>query len=993
MQFQVLGPFRVTVGDQPLKLGSPQQQRLLAILCASPNETVSADRLVDEIWGESPPPSAHHLVQVYVSRLRKTLGAHDGGARIDRHGSGYALHIDPVTLDAARMEGLAAQALKLGEEAVDEKARLLHQATGMWIGPPFVELKDESITLQSESTRLTELYVGLLEERIRIDLRAGRHQQVVGELDQLTSDYPYREGIWELWLLALYRSGRQAEALRAYQTLQKTLGEDLGIVPSPSLAELETRILLQDPELLWEPPPPTSNVPKALTSFVGRRAELAEVSKLLEAHRLVTLTGPGGIGKTRLAAEAADQILFRFPDGVWWIDLGPIRDEKMIPSEVARTLGVSAQPGMSVTESVVQSLVRRDALLIFDNCEHVSTGVAGLAAAALTGAPRIRILATSRTPLHLSGEALWAVPALAMPTSVNPSADELPHSDAIRLFAERGAAVDPRFSLDSSRSEHVLDICRRLDGLPLAIEMAAARLRVLTAAEVSASLNDRFNLLKTTHSDVTHRHETLQAMVDWSYELLPPQAQYAFQRLGVFAGEFDLEAASVIAFDEAAVAPLDAMTTLVEASLVARVDDSGSAGRYRLLETLREYGRRRLTDSGQFDVVRNAHAGYFLDLVESADDQIGRPGFAEWMRRIQESYDDIQQALDWSLDHDPPTVALRAAPVLQHYWYRTGDGREANRWGRRLTNYQDSPPASLVAAAHTALSFGATILVDPPTAIEHADRALALLTDDADRRGYATALFGRANAALMVGDFDTLRRTSLECLEVCDEIEYSWGKAGALAELSFADFFGGGSLADARALAEEAVPVFRDLGDIASQTVLNPISAIALKQGDLTHAERHARETASIARDSSWEATALVNLAEVQLAKGETDQAEATLRRAINRALDTGLENWFRMALRGLAQVAARSDRQRRAARLAGASRHNMPHWGLTPATYAEIEEACLQTLDPATYANLSDEGFAMGLEQLLKLVFEPGSAERHSRGDTVRTAKSAEDT
>jgi predicted ATPase/DNA-binding SARP family transcriptional activator len=979
MHFQLLGPFRVTVGDQPLKLGSPQQQKLLAILCALPNENVSADRLVDELWGESPPPSAHHLIQVYVSRLRKTLGTHSAEVHIDRHGTGYALHVDPEQVDAARMEALATRARDLDEEAVDAKTRLLLEATEMWVGPPFGDLKDESITLQSESTRLTELYVGLLEERIRIDLNAGRHQRVLDELKRLTSEYPYREAIWELWMLALYRSGRQAEALRAYQALQRTLGEDLGIVPSPSAAELENRILLQDPGLLWEPPPPSSNAPTALTSFVGRGSELAEISKLLDVHRLVTLTGPGGIGKTRLAAEVSHRTLLRFPDGVWWIDLAPITDETMIATEVARTLGVSAQPGKSVKESVVDSLVRREALLVFDNCEHVVTGVAGLASAVLATASRIRILATSRTPLHLSGEALWVVPALALPTSSSPAVAELPHSDAIRLFVERGAAVDARFSLGSKTGEHVVDICRRLDGMPLAIEMAAARLRVLTTAEIAEALNDRFALLKATQHDVSDRHETLQTMVDWSYQLLPQEIQPAFARLAVFAGAFDLEGATAIALGGGEPTPLEAMTALVEASLVTRVDDSDSAGRYRLLETLREYGRRLLAERGRLDAVRDAHATYFLELVASADDQIGKPGFVDWMKRFQESYDDIQQALDWSVDRDLPSLALRVTPVLQHYWYRTGDAREANRWGRRLTDHRELEPASQVAAAHTALSFSATILVDPPTAIEHADRAVALLAADDDRRGYATALFGRANVALMVGDFETLCRTSAQCLEVCDEIEYSWGKAGALAALSFAEFFGGGSLSRARALAEQAVPIFRNLGDIASQTVLNPISAIALQQGELAIAERHARETASIAQESSWEATALVNLAEVHLAKGEPDLAVATLQRAINRALDTGLENWFRMALRGLAQAATQRDRPRRAARLAGASRRNMPHWGLNPAIYAGIEEACLETLDQTTFADLSDEGFAMGLEQLVELAFDTNSPDPRS--------------
>lgn len=969
MRFNVLGAFGATVGEEPLALGPPQQQKLLAVLCTSPNRPVSSDRLVDEVWGDTPPPSAGHLIQVYVSRLRGILGNPDGTSRITREGSGYMIRVDPTEIDSHQLEALIDEASRLVDDDPATSLRMLRTATDMWAGRPFGELGDESELLRSEATRLTEAYLGALESRIDLELKLGQHKTVVAELERLANQHPYRERFWEQWMLALYRSGRQAEALRCFQELSRTLGEDLGIVPSPGAVELEERILLHDPALLWERPPPPSNLPAILTTFVGRGAEMAAVSKLLETSRLVTLTGPGGIGKTRLAAETARRILLRYPDGIWWIDLAPISNPEMVAAEVARTLGVSAQPGKTIEQSVAQSLVRREALLIFDNCEHVAAAAAEVIATSLQTARHIRILATSRSPLHVIGESMWIVPALSMPLNHGATEDSV-HSDAVRLFLERATAIKPSYRFDPQDAT-VIEICRRLDGMPLAIEMAAARLRVLSPHEIASSLVGRFAVLKRPERDVTPRHATLQAAIDWSYGLLSPYLQTAFNNLSVFPGSFDLPAASAVAFSATGEQDaLEVMSNLVDASMVARVDDAAACTRFRLLETIREYGRQHLREAGNLGKAWDTHARYFVEIVEEATGDIGEVAFVAWLDRINRCYDDIQQTLEWSQDNDESLLAIRMAPVLQHYWYRTGDAREALRWGLSLAASDDAAPYHLAAAAHTAASFGATILTDPETAIHHADTAIELYAETSDRRGLTTSLFGRANAALLVGDFDTLRHAGLECLRISDEIGFSWGRAGALSLLGFAQFFGGDSLSEARALAEEAVSVFRELGDVAGQTVMNPVSGIALQQGDVAAAERYALETAAIGRESSWEATALVNLAEVYLAKGDLDRAETMLQRGVTRALDTGLENWFRVALRDLAQVAVRRGQPAQAATLLGASRRNMPEWGLIPAIYEAVETECLRALDKAEFQAASDEGYRSDLEQLLHQVF-----------------------
>jgi predicted ATPase/DNA-binding SARP family transcriptional activator len=968
MRFEVLGPLRVTIGDHALALGSPQQQKVLALLLASPNQIVSTDRLIDEMWGDMPPASARHLVQDYVWRLRSLLDEADDGPRIERDGSGYAIRADPDEVDALQLVVAVREADEVLGHDPGAAEPLLREATGMWRGRPFGGLSDASRLLQTEAVRLEELYLLAVEKRIDAAIELGRHQDLVGELEGLIEQHPYRERFWEQLMLALYRSGRQAEALRAYQALRKTVGEGLGIEPGPDVEEMERRILLHDPTLLWELPPPPSNLPTRLTSFIGRTEEIAEVVKLLDISRLVTLTGPGGIGKTRLATEVAERILFDFPDGVWWIDLAVLTDPDMVIAGLADALGVTAQSAAPLIESVTRSLVHRELLLVVDNCEHLASTTADVIGRVLRGAGGVRVLATSRVPLRVPGEVLWSVPALSMPLADRLEVADVGLADAVNLFVERGAAVERTFAVSEENLDAVVEVCRHLDGIPLAIEMAAARLRVLTPAQLSTSLDDRFAVLARGEPDSDPRHGTLQAALDWSYDLLDSRLQRIFDRLAVFAGAFDLEAAGVVAFHNSdATSVLDDISHLVDASMLTTV--SGRRARYRLLETLRDYGIRHLAARGDEDEARESHAEYFLRLAEQAGGEIATPGFASWISRLEHSYDDLQAALAWSLARHPRARTLRVAPTLYHFWFRTGNAREVDRWSKPMLDDAEQAPAPLLAAAHSCAAFAATIRGSQEESEGHIHETVRLCRESGDRRGLVTALFGRGSIALRIGDFDTVARCSEEALDLCDEIGDRWGKAGHLSNSSFVHFMGGGSLDEARRLAEEALVLYRELGDVGSQVVMNPLSAIALRQGDLDAAERFAADTAAIGAGTGWEATALVNLAEVLFAKGDVDGAKATLKRGVVRAIDTGLENWFRIALRDLSLVAALDDEPTRAAQLLGASRRNMPHYGLDPAIYESIETECRKSLEEDAFKKAVDDGDQMNHEQLLFLV------------------------
>jgi predicted ATPase len=584
-------------------------------------------------------------------------------------GGGYALGADAGQLDVARFERLVAegQAVLGGGEPVAAGNRF-REALALWRGPAFADVADVE-PLAREGARLEELRLAAVEGRLEADLATGLHVEVAGELEGLVGEYPLRERLWRLLMLALYRGGRQADALAAYQRARGVLAGELGLEPGPELQELERAVLRQ------EVPAPAPygnrhNLPAPLTSFVDREQELAMLGKLVGDGRLVTLTGTGGTGKTRLAVEFASGVVERFADGVWLADLAGLSDPSLVAAQVMEALGVRQAGDVPVFDALRFRLRSAELLLVLDNCEHLLDACAQLAGGLLSSAPGLRVLATSREPLGVPGEAACPVLPLALPTE-QADAEVIAGAAAVRLFLDRAAAARGGAGLAGTPVAVIGRICRELDGLPLALELAAARTGTLSVEEVEAHLADRFGFLAYRRPAADPRHQGLQAAIGWSYELLPAAEQDVFGQLSVFAADFALAQAAQVCCGGDEAAAFDLVDRLASKSLVV-ADTADSLTRYRLLETIRQYAAGRLAETPDAGPARRRHAEAYLKLAERERD----------LAALAREHDNFRAALGWSLSEDGET-GPRLARALGGFWLARGFLQEAQDWLER----------------------------------------------------------------------------------------------------------------------------------------------------------------------------------------------------------------------------------------------------------------------------------------------------------------------
>ena len=686
MQIGLLGLLEVRVDGAAVDVAGSRLRRLLTRLALDAGRPVSSAALVDAVWGEHPLGDQANALQSLVSRLRRSLG--DAQA-VQPSAAGYRLAANPADIDVHRFERLAAEgaaALRRGDPAAAQP--VLRDALALWRGPALADCADAPFAV-APIARLDDLRLAATADRLAADLALGRAPAVVAELEALTLEHPLDERFTALLIKALRAAGRAPDALAAYQRLRDVLVDELGVDPSPELQELHLAVLR------GERPPPSApagssrrtNLRATLTSFVGRDEEAARIVKLLNESRLVTLVGTGGSGKTRLATEAAASLLDEY-DSIWLVELAPVTDPAEVPDAVLGSIGrrdattridpdAPRRPSEAVDE-LLGVLAARRALLVVDNCEHLLDGVAELVDTLLAGCPRLAVLATSREPLAITGEALVVLAPLPVPALGSTVALAL-ESPAVQLFADRGAAARSEFVVDESTVADVVEIVRRLDGLPLAIELAAARLRTLPVHEIAARLSDRFRLLTGGSRTALPRHRTLHAVVEWSWDLLTPAERLLAERLAVFPAGATLTSATAVtvggAVCEGDVGEL--LSALVDKSLLV-VEDAGP--RYRMLETIREFGIDRLAERGETDAVRAAHARYFAAVAAATVVELRDHRQRRALDTLADEHENILAGLRHLCAIGDAPAATQVVVDLNQYWAMTGRHTEAVTW-------------------------------------------------------------------------------------------------------------------------------------------------------------------------------------------------------------------------------------------------------------------------------------------------------------------------
>ena len=650
MRISILGPLVVTDdAGEPIPISGARVRAVIARLALDPGRPVHADALIDAVWGEAPPAGATNALQTLVSRLRRTLGA-DLAAVAIGDATGYALH---ATVDAAEFESLA-RAARDAPDATSARDGLA-AALALWRGDAFADVADAEfarptiVRLAEARTSAREAWFG---SRLTIEPPSG----LIGELEVFAADHPLREQPHALLIGALASAGRQADAVVVYEQLRSRLSEQLGLDPSPELAGAYASMLRGER---------AGNVRTPYTSFVGRDTDLARLIALIREQRLVTLVGPGGAGKTRLATEAARVLRAEFAGGVWSVELAPVRDPDDVARAIAEALQLRELRFFDMTQSarafdrVLAALETKDLLLILDNCEHLIGAAAGLVDTLLRTCEGVRVLTTSREPLAITGETLLPVPPLAT-SPAGAALDDVRNTAAVRLFVDRAAAVKPGFALTAANVDAVAEICRRLDGMPLAIELACARMRTMPVDQIARRLDDRFRLLTGGSRTALARHQTLQAVVDWTWDLLSAPERTLAERFSVFLDGATSSTIDGMSADDDS----DALRGLVDKSFVVLGDD----GRYRMLETIRAFAAERLADTGATAAVRDAHARYFADVAAVADLHIRGHGQVLWLRWLSEERDNLSGALRWAIDSGDAPTAVGLAGSLGWFW-------------------------------------------------------------------------------------------------------------------------------------------------------------------------------------------------------------------------------------------------------------------------------------------------------------------------------------
>jgi predicted ATPase/DNA-binding SARP family transcriptional activator len=997
VRYGLLGPMEVWVDGAPVKLPGTAERALLAQLLLSPGRTIPATMLVDRLWSESTlPVDPMNALQIRVSKLRRALKAMGVGDVVTREGVGYRATVDPSTVDVLdfadriRAARTAAAAGTGGIHATHVQA--YDDALALWRGDPLCDFAVEHWA-GAEAARLTALRLAAMTERAQLALALGRHTEVIGDLEPVVAQDPTLESLAGLLMLALYRSDRQADALEVYTRTREVLDQSLGLEPSVSLRSLHERVLRQDASLgaqqdMVPAPTPVStspatgqasqvanlppvsvtmpayrsrtedrtaptNLPTVVRPLIGRDGQLDSIAELLGGVRLLSLIGPGGAGKTSLALATVVRTSANYSDGAFGVRLASVNTGDQVPVAVADALGMPMDGAVAtrdLRDRLISFLARRRMLLLVDNCEHVVDAAAALIDAVLSRCPGVTVIATSREALAIPDEVQVTVGPLDTPPEHTPPGQVLAYP-AAQLFAERARAVRPGMLFGAEELTAVAAITRSLDGIPLALELAAARVSTLSPVEVSGRLANRFTLLTSGARTAEARQQTLRATVDWSYQLLSPIEQRVFDRLSIFQGGWTLMSAEDVVADpveeqDTSGQVLDTVGRLVEQSMV--VVEPGPTSRYRMLETLRQYAAERLQASGQTVEVARRHAAYFAGIVEHAEVALRGHEQGQTLRLLREEQPNIRAALAFLAgstgDRD---AALRMAGSLGMFWHlgRHLEGRQV--LSRLVAGPGGSPAARALAlqavsiverprgclvhpsprcaetaaeslalfeqlgdAWHAALS-RVLLAVEGVTGAEP-ERSQALLaaaeeqfTRDGDPWGPAVIGFVRMETAAKTGDVEAAVRIGRTTATAFRHLDDSWGLSATLYHLGWALRQFGRFEEGARAL-EEAIDVARGAGLWnTAQWALADLGIEKVHVGDHGTARRLFDEAAAVSRevgDGAGEVLAGYGYGLLAHVGGDWDAAGRQYAIAVDGFIELGTPVPEGVALAGLAR-------------------------------------------------------------------------------------------
>jgi predicted ATPase/DNA-binding SARP family transcriptional activator len=831
----------------------------LAYLVLERARPVTRDELAEAMWGgQDPPPTWPASLRGVIFRLRGSLDAVGlAGSEVLRSALGcYRLHL-PVdaTVDveeAGRLLRAARVALESGdatvarrmaaESAALSRADFLPGAGGAWV--------------ETRQAQYRELHLQTLDVLSEASTATADYDDAVAAAEEAIEREPFRESSYVLLMKAHDAAGHRAAAVRAFERCRASLRAELGIGPSAATVAANRRIVaatVADGDAASGRVDAT-NLPTALSTFVGRGAELAQLEVAARRGRLLTLTGPAGVGKSRLAVELAGRLAPAHGDGVWLIELADVSDPARVPQQVLSVLRIPESPGCDSMESLVGSLAHRDALVVLDNCEHLVAASAALVANLLAACPGLRIVVTSRESLRVPGEVTWDVPPLPVPTSAGSGdLEALMAYDAVRLFVERAAMFAP--GLDLRPASAVVDICRQLDGLPLAIELAAAHTRLVPLEEMARRLDAHARVLTRGMRHGPVRHQTFQAALDWGYELLSGNERQVLGRLSVFAGGFTLDAAEAVHHDSGVdVDVLESLTALVDKSLVV-LERRDGAMRYRLLETIRDYGQQRLSAAGIAAEARDAHLRWAVGLARTAEPELNGPLQDRWLAILDAEHDNLRAALHWAGGHEPGTELVELTLALSRFWEVRGYLTEGRSWLEAAARSSGAGP-DVVARCLNASGVLAHHQCDYPAARRLHQRSAVAFGQLGNRRGVATALNGLANVASSTGDLPTASKLYAEVIDIGRDLADQRILAASLMNLGVAmehQLFAGtmhrDEAAQAHEVFREALYLHRELGDLHGISLsLQNLGVLAGFQGDDDIARRYLEESLAISR-------------------------------------------------------------------------------------------------------------------------------------------------